>query len=47
MQIFEFEANLVYSISSRTARATERNPFLKTKTKRKQKLNQYLEGLEG
>jgi hypothetical protein len=25
-QIFEFEASLVYRVSSRTARATQRNP---------------------
>jgi hypothetical protein len=28
-QISEFEANLVYIVSSRTARATQRNPVLK------------------
>ena len=26
MQISEFEASLVYTVSSRTARATQRNP---------------------
>jgi hypothetical protein len=31
-QISEFEASLVYKVSSRTARATQRNPVLK-KTK--------------
>jgi hypothetical protein len=33
-QISEFEASLVYRVSSRTARATQRNPLsIKTKTK--------------
>jgi hypothetical protein len=36
-QISEFEASLVYKVSSRTARATQRNPVSKkTKTKTKQ-----------
>jgi hypothetical protein len=30
-QISEFEASLVYKVSSRTARATQRNPVLKNK----------------
>jgi hypothetical protein len=30
-QISEFEASLVYKVSSRTARATQRNPLLKKK----------------
>jgi hypothetical protein len=34
--ISEFEASLVYRVSSRTARATKRNPVLKNKTKQKQ-----------
>jgi hypothetical protein len=34
--ISEFEANLVYKVSSRTARATQRNP-VKEKKKRKGK----------
>jgi hypothetical protein len=34
---FEFEASLVYRVSSRTARATQRNPVLKNKTKQQQK----------
>jgi hypothetical protein len=45
--ISEFEASLVYKVSSRTARATQRNPVLKnqkpktkTKTKNKQTKNQ-------
>jgi hypothetical protein len=36
-QISEFEASLVYKMSSRTARAIQRNPVLKTKNKTKQK----------
>jgi uncharacterized protein YqhQ len=45
-QISEFEASLVYKVSSRTARATQRNPVSKNqttkpknKTKTKQKKN--------
>jgi hypothetical protein len=34
--ISEFEASLVYKVSSRTARAIQRNPVLKTKPKTKQ-----------
>jgi hypothetical protein len=30
--IFEFEARLVYRVSSRTARATQRNPVTKKQT---------------
>jgi hypothetical protein len=37
--ISEFEASLVYKVSSRTARATQRNPFSK-KTKNQTKPNQ-------
>jgi hypothetical protein len=33
--ISEFKASLVYRVSSRTARATQRNPVLKKKEKRK------------
>jgi hypothetical protein len=33
-QISEFEASLVYRVSSRTARDTHRNPVSKNKTKR-------------
>jgi hypothetical protein len=33
--ISEFEASLVYSLSSRTARTTQRNPVLKKKKKRR------------
>jgi hypothetical protein len=32
-QISEFEASLVYRVSSRTARATQRKPVWKTKIK--------------
>jgi hypothetical protein len=32
-RISEFKASLVYRVSSRTARATQRNPVLKNKTK--------------
>jgi hypothetical protein len=38
-QIFEFEASLDYRVSSRTARATQRNPISK-KQKQKQKQNE-------
>jgi hypothetical protein len=33
----EFEASLVYKVSSRTARAIQRNPVSKNKTKQKEK----------
>jgi hypothetical protein len=36
-QISEFEASLVYRVSSRTARATQRNPVSKNKQKKKRK----------
>jgi hypothetical protein len=36
-QISEFEASLVYKVSSRTARATQRNPVSKNKTKQTNK----------
>jgi hypothetical protein len=36
-QISEFEASLVYRVSSRTARATQRNPVSKNKNKNKNK----------
>jgi hypothetical protein len=35
-QISEFETSLVYRVSSRTARATQRNPVSKNKNKTKQ-----------
>jgi hypothetical protein len=34
--ISEFEASLVYRVSSRTARATQRNPVLKKRKKKKE-----------
>ena len=37
-QIPEFKASLIYRMSSRTARAIQRNTVLKTKTKTKQKI---------
>jgi hypothetical protein len=41
--ISEFEASLVYKVSSRAARATQRNPVLKKqKTKRKKKRKKTL-----
>jgi hypothetical protein len=36
--ISEFEASLVYRVSSRTVRATQRNPVSKNKTKNKKNL---------
>jgi hypothetical protein len=36
-QISEFEASLVYKVSSRTARATQRNPVSKNQKKKKKK----------
>jgi hypothetical protein len=38
-RISEFEASLVYRVSSRTARAIQRNPVSKKKQKQKQKTN--------
>ena len=38
----EFKTNMVYKVSSRTARATQRNPVWKTK-KEKEKKNIYSE----
>jgi hypothetical protein len=35
-QISDFKASLVYRVSSRTARATQRNPVSKTKQTNKQ-----------
>ena len=48
MQVSEFEASLVYRVSSRTAKATQRNPVAKqNKTKKnKQKGIYNLGGLE-
>jgi hypothetical protein len=39
-QISEFEASLVYKVSSRTARATQRNPVSKNKKQNKTKQKQ-------
>jgi hypothetical protein len=36
-RISEFQASLVYKVSSRPARATQRSPVLKTKKKKKKK----------
>jgi hypothetical protein len=36
-QIFEFEASLVYRVSSRTVRAIQRNPVSKNQKKKKKK----------
>jgi hypothetical protein len=36
-QISEFKASLVYKVSSRTARATQRNPVSKNKTNKQKK----------
>jgi hypothetical protein len=43
-RISEFEASLVYKVSSRTARATQRNPVSKNKkqSKTKQKKRQRI-----
>jgi hypothetical protein len=40
--ISEVKASLVYRVSSRTARATQRNPVSKTKTKTKTKTNKKI-----
>jgi hypothetical protein len=36
-RISEFKASLVYKVSSRTARATQRNPVLKYQKEKKEK----------
>jgi hypothetical protein len=41
-QISEFEASLVYGVSSRIARATQRNPV---STKEKRKRNQHVSSI--
>ena len=45
-RISEFEASLVYRVSSRTAKATQRNPFSKNlkkkKKEKKKKERKYL-----
>jgi hypothetical protein len=42
--ISEFEASLVYKVSSRTARVTQRNPVLKKQQQKKKKLGFQLQG---
>jgi hypothetical protein len=42
--ISEFQSSLVYKVSSRTARATKRNPVLK-KQKTKRKVTHYLSSI--
>jgi hypothetical protein len=46
-RISEFEANLVYKESSRTARATQRNPVSKYQKKKKKKMEKVLNLLVG
>jgi hypothetical protein len=41
-QISEFEASPVYKVSSRTARAIQRNPVSKKKTKNKKRNQAHL-----
>jgi hypothetical protein len=43
-QISEFEASLVYRVSSRTARATQRNPVSKKRKRKKEGLERWLSG---
>jgi hypothetical protein len=44
-QISEFEASLIYKVSARTARATQRNPVSKKQTKNRQEgLVRWLNG---
>jgi hypothetical protein len=40
-QISEFKASLVYKVSSRTARAIQRNPVLKTQKRKKKNSQKY------
>jgi hypothetical protein len=40
--ISEFEANLVYKVSSRTARATQRNPVSGKKKEKEKKWGRYV-----
>jgi hypothetical protein len=46
-QISEFEASLVYRVSSRTARAIQKNPVSKNKNKNKKSQKQKIERLKG
>jgi hypothetical protein len=41
-QISEFQASLVYRVSSRTARAIQRNPVSKNKTKQNKQTNKKI-----
>jgi hypothetical protein len=41
-QISEFEASLVYKVSSRTARVTQRNPVSKKPKKKKKKKRVFI-----
>jgi hypothetical protein len=41
-RISEFEASLVYRVSSRTARATQRNPVSKNQKKKERKKRKLL-----
>jgi hypothetical protein len=45
-QISVFEASLVYRVSSRTARATQRNPVLKNQTKKSEQNIKKILGYE-
>jgi hypothetical protein len=45
-QISEFEASLVYKVSSRTVRTTQRNPVSKNKTKQKNKKQKQRSGMD-
>jgi hypothetical protein len=46
-RISEFEASLVYRVSSRTARATQRNPVSKKKKKKKERKKEKKKYEEG
>jgi hypothetical protein len=39
---FEFKARLVYRVSSRTARATQKNPVSKNQKKKTKKKNSFI-----
>jgi hypothetical protein len=41
-RVSEFEASLVYRVSSRTARATQRNPVLRKKKKEEEEKNLFI-----
>jgi hypothetical protein len=42
-RIYEFEASLVYKVSSRTSRAIQRNPVSKTKQNKQANKNKKVE----